>query len=282
MIVWALFDSGNGCYTQAAHKYFPNIEIYPIGIDIENKNNHFINLDLSDFSEIFTGTNKIFERLDQLPKPDIILASPPCESWSLATSIKNGTNYWQTNQQINTLFGAYIVPTHFTLQTRANFDKGIEKRGGHFNASWNKTIYNRVNGELCAVNTMRVIKRYNPKIWVIENPLTSKIWEYYRQIHGFNGIRNTAHYNFYDGEFLKKPTVFYSNIYLDLKTTRKRSKVIMRNKGDGRKVIYGYNNRSNIPLPLIKKILETCEDGLKNNKLLTVNGMNAVHNQLLN
>lgn len=40
MIVWALFDSGNGSYTKAA-KEFPEIEIYPVGIDIENKNNHF-------------------------------------------------------------------------------------------------------------------------------------------------------------------------------------------------------------------------------------------------
>jgi len=90
-----LFDSGNGCYTKAANECFKNIKIYPIGIDIENKNSHFINLDLSDYSEIFTGDNPIFEKLDKLPKPDLIIASPPCESWSIATAIKNGTNYWQ-------------------------------------------------------------------------------------------------------------------------------------------------------------------------------------------
>lgn len=53
MIVWALFDSGNGCYTQAAKVFNQSIRIYPIGIDIENKNNHFINLDLADYSRIF-------------------------------------------------------------------------------------------------------------------------------------------------------------------------------------------------------------------------------------
>ncbi|VEH67174.1 Uncharacterised protein [Rodentibacter pneumotropicus] len=36
IIVWALFDSGNGCYTQAA-KAFPQMRVYPIGIDIEQK-----------------------------------------------------------------------------------------------------------------------------------------------------------------------------------------------------------------------------------------------------
>ena len=54
MIVWALFDSGNGCYTQAAKEY-SDIEIYPIGMDIENKNDHFINLNLADYSRKLVG-----------------------------------------------------------------------------------------------------------------------------------------------------------------------------------------------------------------------------------
>ena len=42
MIVWALFDSGNGSYTKGVKELDKDIEIYPIGIDIENKNHHFI------------------------------------------------------------------------------------------------------------------------------------------------------------------------------------------------------------------------------------------------
>ena len=53
MIVWALFDSGNGSYTKGVKKLDKDIEIYQIGIDIENKNNHFINLNLSDYSRLF-------------------------------------------------------------------------------------------------------------------------------------------------------------------------------------------------------------------------------------
>ena len=245
-------------------KYFPDIEIYPIGIDVENKNNHFISLNLADYSEIFDGKNKIFERLDELPTPDMILASPPCESWSLATSLKNGTNYWQTSQEVNSLFGNYKVPVDFTIQTKQNFEKALERRHGHFNTFWHKIIYNRLNGELCAYNTLRIIERYKPRIWVIENPQTSKIWEYYRQIHGFIGIKNNAHYNYYDEDFLKKPTTFYSNIFLDLKITQEKAKVVIRKKGDGRKAIYGYNQRSNIPLQLIKHILEMCRKELDN------------------
>ena len=263
MIIWALFDSGNGCYTQAVEKYFPCTKIYPIGVDVENKNNHFINLDLSDFTELFDGKNKIFETLDKLPIPDIILASPPCESWSLATSLTNGTNYWQTTQEINSLFGSYKAPTAFTIQTKDNFDHALKKRKSFFKAFWHNTIYNRVNGELCAYNTLRIIERYKPTIWIIENPQTSKLWAYYKQIHNFTGIKNNAHYNYYDEEFPKKPTTFLSNIFLDLKITDEKAKVVLKNCGDGRKVIYGYNKRSNIPTSLIKDILQMCKQELK-------------------
>lgn len=41
MIVWALFDSGNGSYTKGIkdlnEKGLCNIDVYPIGIDIEKK-----------------------------------------------------------------------------------------------------------------------------------------------------------------------------------------------------------------------------------------------------
>jgi len=258
MIIWALFDSGNGCYTQAVGKYFPQAEIFPIGVDIENKNSHFINLNLADYSEIFNGKSPIFDKLDTLPKPDIILASPPCESWSLWTSLKGGTNFWQMTQEINTLFGEVKVPTAFTLQTRENFDKALENRHGFFKAHWHKTLYKRVNGELCAYNTLRIIERYNPKIWVIENPQTSKIWEYFQQIHDFVGIKNIAHYNYYDENFPKKPTCFLSNIDLNLKITLDKAKASLKGL-EGRPSPSTYNERSDIPLELIKKILNKAQ-----------------------
>lgn len=74
MTVWALFDSGNGSYTKGVDALNSsggaNIDIYPVGIDIENKNNHFINLNLADYGRLF-GDTKLFDELDKLPKPDI-------------------------------------------------------------------------------------------------------------------------------------------------------------------------------------------------------------------
>lgn len=93
MIVWSLFDSGSSCYKQAIEEYFPSYENYSIGIDKLNKNHNFINLDLADFKEIF-GSTVMFDTLDKLPKPDIILASPPCESWSVASAMRGGNKFY--------------------------------------------------------------------------------------------------------------------------------------------------------------------------------------------
>lgn len=64
MIVWALFDSGNGCYSQAA-KNFPEIELYSIGLDKEHKNDHFINLNLATYS-IDGKANPLFKSAYQV------------------------------------------------------------------------------------------------------------------------------------------------------------------------------------------------------------------------
>lgn len=88
MIVWALFDSGNGCYKQASIN-FPELEVYSIGMDKENKNSHFINLNLASYA-IDKKNHPLFDELDKLPKPDLIVASPPCESWSTANAMWGG------------------------------------------------------------------------------------------------------------------------------------------------------------------------------------------------
>lgn len=266
MVIWALFDSGNGCYKQAVEKYFPDdMQIYSIGIDIENKHDHFIHLNLGDYSELFGG-NDLYGQLDALPKPDVILASPPCESWSVASSIKDGNVCWYT-QEIVTLFGNYRSDNHFSLRTREQLEAHFQKYP-YFKKHWWKTVYNRINGELCAFNTIRIIERYQPVVWVIENPQSSRIWRYYKQVQGFMGIENVANYNAYDKSFPKKPTTFYSNIYLPLQTTREASDVtISRKKGDDRKVLRTYNERSNIPLPLIKEILQTSKQEIEKKKV---------------
>lgn len=266
IVIWALFDSGNSCYKKAVEKYFPNdFEIYSIGIDKVNKNQNkksFIHLDLADYSQLF-GENILFEKLDQLPQSDIILASPPCESWSVASAIAGGNICWQV-ENIHTLFGTYTTHNQFSLRDYDSFNKRYAKDSNALiKPHWWKSIYNRINGELCAFNIIRIIERYNPEIWVIENPQSSRLWKYYKHIHSFGGIKNLAHYHAYDETFPKKPTIFLSNLLFPLKTKIESASVVINTKGaNGRRVIRDYNVRSNIPLSLIRVILETCLERL--------------------
>jgi len=246
--------------------YFSDkIQIYSIGIDIENKHTHFINLNLASYSEIF-GASELFGALDKLPAPDIILASPPCESWSIASAMDGGNVCWYA-QDINTLFGIVEADNPFTIRTKEQIDRRNQEIP-HFQKHWWKTVFNRINGELCAFNTMRIIERYAPVIWIIENPQSSKIWRYYGEIQGFRGMKNLAHYNAYDNAFPHKPTIFYSNTCFPLKRTREKAKVVLSAKGvnDSRPIISGYNARSNIPLELIRDILAHCITKLKTHK----------------
>ena len=172
--------------------------------------------------------------------------------------MEGGNICWRL-ETIQTLFGTYTTDNHFSLRNYESFEKRF-KDVKMFKPHWWKTIYNRINGELCGFNTIRIIERYDPKIWIIENPQSSRIWRYYKQIHSFDGVHNIAHYHAYDDEFPKKPTTFLSNIFLALKIDqKKRAKATIHCGGSkDQRLIRTYNERSNIPLPLIKDILEMC------------------------
>lgn len=243
MIIWALFDSGNGCYKKAA-KQIKDIEIYSIGIDRENKNNHFINLNLADYSYIF-GNNEMFDTLDKLPKPDLIIASPPCESWSVASSMNNGNACWEYDT-IENLFGEMRGST-FVVRDYKDYEK--------YQYYPERQILTRINGELCIYNTIKIIKKYNPKFWVIENPAYGKIWEYIEKILGFKiPYENLTYYSNYGFEY-NKVTRFSSNVFLNLKCKKqKTNKCVLDCKG--------YNERSNIPIPLIVDIFKKINEKL--------------------
>ncbi|WP_332401104.1 DNA methyltransferase [Pseudolactococcus laudensis] len=240
MIVWALFDSGNGCYKRSADK-IDDIEIYSIGLDIENKNNHFINLNLADYSRLF-GDNTLFDTLDELPYPDLIIASPPCESWSVASALKNGNACWKREDVSDSLFEPQVRPSPFTIRTKKDYQES------HNNLDYAKQFIKRANGELTVFNTIEIIKRYNPKYFIIENPASGKIWEYIETVIGFNlPYKNLTRYNNY-GYPLQKPTKFASNVYLGLKNE------VMKQEVSWGSFSKDYNERSNIPKKLVDEI----------------------------
>lgn len=239
MIVWALFDSGNGSYFKSAQK-FEEIEIYSIGLDIENKNGHFINLNLADYSYLFKD-NTLFDTLDKLPKPDLIIASPPCESWSVASAMRGGNACWK-QEEGDGLFSTQTPLSRFTVRDFNDYE------GYQFKPV--KSFLNRVNGELCIFNTIQIIKKYEPQFYIIENPAHGRIWEYIERIIGFDiPYENLTYYNNYDYP-VSKPTKFKSNLDLRL------SKIVIPNEIDFNKTGWSYNERSNIPGKLVDEIFE--------------------------
>ncbi|WP_321388751.1 DNA methyltransferase [uncultured Enterococcus sp.] len=246
MIVWALFDSGNGCYKRSAQK-FDDIEIYSIGLDIENKNDHFIHLNLADYSYMF-GNNELYETLDALPSPDLIIASPPCESWSIASAMRGGNASWK-QETGDGLFEPQMPLSRFTIRDYKEYE--------NYQFKPEKSLINRINGELCTFNTIQIIKRYSPAFYIIENPASSRIWEYIESVLGFELLfDNMTYYGNYDYP-VKKGTKFKSNLSLDLQQTKPDKlinlKILMRK----------YNERSNIPEKLVDEIFEKVLDQFK-------------------
>ncbi len=247
MTVWALFDSGNGSYFKGANSLNSsggaNIEIYSIGMDIENKNNHFTNLDLADYGRLF-GDNTLFDALDKLPKPDLVIASPPCESWSNASAMENGNACWKRNDVSDSLFAPQVRPSPFTIRANKDYESA------YINYQYDRQFLKRVNGELTAFNTIEIIKRYRPQFWVIENPAADRLWPYIEDIIGFRiPYKNLARYNNYDYP-LQKRTIFGSNIELNLKNK------IIKQDIEWKNFSKSYNERSNIPKKLVSEIFE--------------------------
>lgn len=170
LVCWALFDSETGDYMSTVHKYFEDkIDVYGVGISHYGKNtDHYLNFDLSDFTELFGGENIGKKLLKVLPKPDIIVASPPCESWSHMTSINNGNIHWKR-------YASKLFPENKVFQLQdVDVQTGFVKNNGI------KTFYTRVNGELCHQNTWEIIKVTKPKVFMVENP-DNYSWEYIKK-----------------------------------------------------------------------------------------------------
>lgn len=247
MIVWGLFDSGNGSYAKVANE-IEEIEMYSLGLDITNRNDHFINIDLADYGYLF-GNNEMFDRLDALPKPDLIIASPPCESWSVASAMRGGNASWK-QEQGDALFEPQEPLSRFTIRGYEDY--------ADYQFKYERSFINRVNGELCTYNTIKIIERYKPKVYIIENPATSRMWEYIEEIIGFDiPFENLTYYSNYDYP-LMKPTRFKSNVDLKLDDTRTPGDIPFG------KFSKDYNERSNIPKKLVetifKRVMKTKEE----------------------
>ena len=253
MIVWALFDSGNGCYTQVFNQWCTDRQtdrqtdskIYPIGLDVKGRKGTHIELDLASYKDLF-GDNTMFDMLDKLPKPDLIIASPPCESWSVASSMFDGNASWIKGT-------TSVGETSFIPRSRDQYSM-VSASGRQVQFKFKRSFLQRINGELTAYNTIRIIAKYKPQVFIIENPKASRLWSYIREVLCVKiPFRNDTVYSAY-GYPVKKPTSFHSNIDLGLKTQCLGGTVSWDEWSSD------YNERSNIPLALIQDIFNKVEE----------------------
>ena len=217
LTIWSLYDDGNMSYNKAISKFFPNIVNISIGKIAHFDINNYYQIDLSIFND------DLINELAKLPKPDIILASPPCESWSNADVIKNIKEI--------TSFGIELT----NYETFVEFMKTSKMQRNFFHKQ--KT---RLLGEATSIATFKIIQHFKPKIW--------KYFYYYLN---FRGFENKTNYAIWDNTFSLKPTIFMSNINLYL-TNKKPS---VANKW---RLNCDYLTRSMIPEMLIKSIIDKC------------------------
>lgn len=238
-IVWALFDDGNCSYKKAIEKYFDGkFIVYCFGINKrpfkDQKDYKYVKLNLS-----ITNKNEVLSVLSKIPKPDIILASPPCESWSTADC--GGRMVLSISGQKRNVW--YI-------KNKEYYDAYNEKSNPVKRRYFLQKEISRINGESTASATLFIIENFKPNFWVIENPATSKIWEYiqYHWCFKFN-YKNKTYYSSYDKSFSIKPTIFASNKKLNLKTNKIKGNSDHMARGS-------YDKRSAIPKNLIKEIIK--------------------------
>lgn len=261
-IVWALFDSETGDYNSAAKKYFSDtIDLYGVGISHYGKDtDRYLNFDLSDFTELFTGESIASKLLKKLPQPDIIVASPPCESWSHMTSINNGNVHWKR-------YASKLFPENKIFQLQ-----DVDVETGFVKGQGIKTFYTRVNGELCHQNTWEIIKKVHPKVFMVENP-DNYCWEYINKyVRG--GLPkmylNKLVYSAYDAnKFSPKPEIFASNMKLNMrqKFVQKNGNSIKASCDKNGFIGRNYSTRSKIPELAIKDFFDQAIAYIEGEKL---------------
>lgn len=243
IIVWALYDDAKSSYKKAIKKFFDKkFEVHSIGINdisFNEKENYFyhkIDLSLNNFN--------LIKQLKGLPYPDIVLASPPCESWSgadcagkMTRKIDKDGNWFVQNSKYYEEYNKTCHPV---------------KRRYFINKERTRII-----GESTIGATIEIIQYFNPKIWIIENPQTSKTWEFQKNHWNFHGYENKTYYSSYDQNFSLKPTIFKSNIKLNLKQDK------VKNSNKNHMALGSYSQRSAIPSELIKDIIEQLLKTLK-------------------
>ena len=202
IIIWDLFGGGqNSVFSTLKENnllYIYDIYTFDITDPIHEKQYH---LDLSQ--------DDIINKFKQFPKPDIIVASPLCQSFSCVLNMKGGgTCFWKLNKLKTKLIER---PVKEFLELKSGFTKNLDAK---------TQLFIKRLGKKCIDNTIKLIDYYKPHIWYIENPKQSLMWKYIELnkanfVKRWKAIKNEASYGKY-GFLTTKATYFMSNISLNL------------------------------------------------------------------
>ena len=199
IVVWDLFGGGQNSVYQSLREN-PLFDVWTFDITEPTREQH-IKQDLT--------VDNIIEVLGQYPKPDIIVASPLCQSFSQVLQMKGGgTCFWKKEN------GVLVERTVAEFETlKSGFTKHLKA---------DKQLEIKRLGEKCINNTLAIIEHFKPQFWYIENPANSLMWYYIEHNKAdwiaANGpvFKNKTYYNNY-GFSIQKATIFLSNIDLHLK-----------------------------------------------------------------
>ena len=254
IIVWDLFGgTQNSIYN--AMKYDDRFEIITIDITEPTRLSHF-KINLMNYRSVAINL------LRQLPKPDIIVGSPPCDSFSSILSMKGGgTPIWIPNQY-----------NFLDVRSKENFES--LKGGFTKNIVYENQFTKAAIGSTLLLNLINIIEEFKPKYWYIENPANSLLWKYLsNNMNWKKGIVNKCKYGLYGFPTMKR-TIFLSNINLNLKNGKWENKAVNFVEGStwkrGENHFYNnckkkmhdssddnVNKSSEIPEPLIKDIFNS-------------------------
>lgn len=216
IVIWDLFGGGCNSVSRAIAKYKMGsiFDVYTFDVVETHKESYrgklkhrfqkYFNIDLS--------SENIIQIFKKFPKPDIILSSTLCQSFSNVLSmVGGGTCFWK--QEIRRDKNCKLIER--TPEEFERLKSGFTKK-----LNWEKQLFIKRLGEKCAINSVKLIDYYKPKAWYIENPSSSLLFQFLRVNLNFEGFLNIACYGAY-GFPQNKSGGFYSNIKLDLKKDKR-------------------------------------------------------------
>ena len=227
MRILALFEDGNG----SGKKALPEHDVDTVGIG-----NADIVMDLSDLKNI----KKLVDMHKKNPF-DLLMASPPCESWSFATAVPGGNAYRDKETlQLRTF-------ENWKTLNYSSISKLVKRNAPELHNVYLRYQKSGTNGDLTALFVCEIVKVLEIP-FVIENPQTSMLFERIKR-NGLDFVKSNACYSAYSDEFPLKRTGFASNVEMRLKNANKAA-FRMKQIKNNRKIL-----RSSIPADLIRDII---------------------------